>query len=80
MARAPTYGYDANGDVTSIVTYDANGNVTSSLAYTYNASGQPVTVISQNGTWTYGYNAAGELTSARLRLDQCVDPRSEPDL
>ncbi len=58
------YSYDALGNVTEIQTKAADGSVTSQLDYTYNAGSQPVTETSLDGTWTYTYDAAGQITNA----------------
>ena len=59
-----SYSYDATGNVTQIQTKTADGSVTSQLDYTYDADARPVTVTSLDGTWTYSYDAEGELTRA----------------
>jgi RHS repeat-associated protein len=59
-----SYAYDAKGDVTQIVTKAADGSVTSDLDYTYDSDGNPITVASQDGTWTYAYDASGQLMHA----------------
>ena len=58
------YTYDADGNVTEILTKAADGTVTSQLNYIYNADGQAITAASLDGTWTYTYDVAGQLTNA----------------
>ena len=58
------YAYDALGNVIQIQTKAADGSVTSQLGYTYDTDSRPVTVTSLDGTWTYSYDAKGELTHA----------------
>ena len=62
--QTTAYQYDANGDVTQILVKDATGKTTSELDYSYDADGRPVSVKSLDGTWTYGYDANGQLTHA----------------
>lgn len=58
------YGYDMAGQQTSVVNYAAGGAITSRYDYTYDALGRRRTLHTLDGDWTYGYDAAGRLTSA----------------
>jgi len=62
--QTTSYTYDADGNVTQILTKAADGTVTSQLNYTYNADGHPIAATSLDGTWTYTYDASGQLTNA----------------
>ena len=57
------YTYDKDGRVTDIVNLAPGGAVQSSYAYTYNLQGLPIMMTTQAGTFTYGYDADGQLTS-----------------
>jgi RHS repeat-associated protein len=72
-----TYSYDAAGDVTQIVNYAADGSVSESFAYTYDANSRPVTVATLDGTWTYGYDAVGELTHAVFQSTNSAIPNQD---
>ncbi len=60
------YTYDSLGNVTQIETVAADGSLTSQLDYTYDVDSRPITATSLDGTWTYTYDAAGQLTHAVL--------------
>jgi RHS repeat-associated protein len=62
--QTTSYAYDADGNVTQILTQAADGTVTSDLTYTYDADGRPVTATSLDGTWSYTYDASSQLTNA----------------
>ncbi|HZN66903.1 MAG TPA: RHS repeat-associated core domain-containing protein [Tepidisphaeraceae bacterium] len=59
-----TYGYDAAGNVLSIENWRSAGVVNSRFAYTYDARGRRTTAAVPDGTWTYRYDPAGQLTGA----------------
>jgi RHS repeat-associated protein len=59
-----TYGYDAAGDTTSVVNYGPSGAVNSSFTYVYNALGLCSSETTSQGSWSYTYDADGELTQA----------------
>ena len=59
------YTYDADGNVLSIVNLAPNGSTQSSYVYTYNNQNLPVTMTTSAGTFTYGYDADGQLTSVQ---------------
>lgn len=62
--QTTSYTYDALGNITQIQTLEANSNVTSQIEYTYDGDSRPITATSQDGTWSYSYDAEGELTHA----------------
>jgi RHS repeat-associated protein len=57
------YSYDAAGNVTRIVNKAMDGSVQSEYDYTYNDQGLAATETTPTGTFTYGYDADGQLTS-----------------
>jgi RHS repeat-associated protein len=60
------YAYDLAGNLRSLINYAPGGSVNSYFDYTYDAQGLRTTMTTLQGSTTYGYNAAGELTSAIL--------------
>ncbi len=60
------FGYDLDGDLTSIVNYEPGGTVLSSYDYAYNDLGLPDSGATLDGTTTYGYDATDQLTSVDL--------------
>lgn len=59
LGAATVYGFDANGNVTSIV--DASGTV----SFTFDGNGMITSEVDQDGrTTTYSYDPAGRLTGA----------------
>jgi RHS repeat-associated protein len=59
------YTYDSDGDVLSITNYAPDHMTVNSYDdYTYDALGNVLTDTSQNGEWTYSYDADSELTAA----------------
>ncbi len=67
-----TYTYDPAGNVQSVVNHGprpapaVDGPVNSRFDYTYDSNGRVLTETTLSGTTTYGYDAAGQLTSASL--------------
>jgi len=59
-----TYTYDADGNVLDLVNYAPDGSINSSFIYTYNNLGLETNETTLDGTWTYTYDAIGELTHA----------------
>lgn len=59
-----TYQYDANSRLTHVINYSPAGAVNSRFDDTYNSLGLKATEANLNGTWTYTYDADGELTQA----------------
>ncbi|MCI4661016.1 MAG: Ig-like domain-containing protein [Neomegalonema sp.] len=60
------FTYDDAGRLTRIENQAPDESINSFNAYTYDAAGQRVSNETQDGTWTYGYDAIGQLTSAEF--------------
>lgn len=58
------YSYDLAGQLLSIENFAPDGTVNSSSIYEYDSLGRQTSLTSLDGTWTYGYDATGQLTSA----------------
>jgi RHS repeat-associated protein len=69
---ATDYTYDGDSDVTSIVNLAPGGSVQSSYVYTYNNMGLPVTMTTAGGTFTYGYDGNGQLTSVTTPTGETI--------
>ena len=63
-----TYAYSATGQIAQIIDFDDGGNAVGRLAYAYDAGSRVVTASTLDGDWTYGYDAAGQLTHAVFEL------------
>ena len=59
-----TYTYDKDGNVLDLVNYAPDGSINSSFIYTYNDLGLETSETTLDGTWTYSYDADGQLTHA----------------
>ncbi len=59
-----TYQYDADGNVLQLVNYAPGGAVNSQFSYSYNALGLETTETTLDGTWSYSYDADGQLDQA----------------
>ena len=59
------YSYDADGRTTGIANYAPDGSVQSFNDYTYNAQSLPIIMTTVAGTFRYGYDADGQLTSVQ---------------
>src|SRR5262249_16450350 len=59
-----TYQYDADGNVKDLINYAPDNSVNSRFDYTYNALGLETTETTLDGTWTYTYDADGQLIHA----------------
>ena len=71
------FSYDDAGRLTRIENQAPNTSINSFNAYTYDAAGQRVTNETQDGTWTYGYDAIGQLTSANfVSINPNIDDKS----
>jgi RHS repeat-associated protein/uncharacterized repeat protein (TIGR01451 family) len=57
-----TYTYDPAGNLLHLVNY-SGGAVNSRFDYTYDAAGRRIGMGTLAGTWSYGYDANGQLTS-----------------
>jgi YD repeat-containing protein len=73
-----TYSYFDGGALEEIA-YDRSGTGISGYAWTYDNVGRVSTFTAPEGTFTYGYDGRGQLTSAAFTLpDTTSDPnRSE---
>ena len=69
-----TYAYDPDGNVLHLINSAPGGAVNSQFDYTYNTLGEETTETTLDGTWTYGYDADGQLTSAVFAVNS-----SNPD-
>lgn len=58
-----TYDYDGAGWLIHLVNCDPSGTAISRFDYTYDASGRRATMTTLDGTFTYGYDSLGQLTS-----------------
>jgi RHS repeat-associated protein len=57
------YVYDSAGQVTRLLNLRADGSILSRFDYTYDASGLQSSMTTLDGTFTYGYDPLGQLTS-----------------
>jgi len=72
-----TFTYDAANRLTEIVNAQGDGTVNSFYRYTYDSAGQRVAMESHDGTWTYGYDAIGQLTSAEfVSINPLIEDKS----
>ena len=58
------YSYTLSGNTESITHYDADGEETSFFRYEYNEVGLRTAMTTEEGKWTYGYDAIGQLVQA----------------
>ncbi|WP_292995946.1 pre-peptidase C-terminal domain-containing protein [Nitrosomonas sp.] len=63
---ATTYSYDAAGRLREIINLDAHGSENSHYTYSYDSAGNRIGMETSEGTWAYGYDAVGQLTSAQF--------------
>ena len=61
-----TYQYDADGNLLDMINYAGDGTINSRFDYTYNPLGQAATMATLDGTWTYSYDADGQLVHAEF--------------
>src|SRR5262249_7492798 len=59
-----TYDYDKGGELLSLINHAPAGSINSSFVYTYNDLGLRTSETTIDGTWTFTYDAIGELTRA----------------
>jgi RHS repeat-associated protein len=59
-----TYEYAETGQIKHLINYSPSSSVSSRFDYTYDSLGRTVTEATLDGTWTYNYDAVGELTHA----------------
>ncbi|TXI40681.1 MAG: hypothetical protein E6Q59_03200 [Nitrosomonas sp.] len=63
---ATTYDYDIAGRLKQITNFDADSNESSYYRYSYDSAGNRISMETTDGNWSYGYDAAGQLTSAHF--------------
>ncbi|TXI26293.1 MAG: hypothetical protein E6Q60_12835, partial [Nitrosomonas oligotropha] len=63
---ATTYSYDVAGRLKEIINWDAHGSENSHYTYSYDSAGNRIGMETSDGTWAYGYDATGQLTSAQF--------------
>jgi RHS repeat-associated protein len=56
------YEYDAAGQILHLINYNISGEVLSRFDYTYDLQGNPVSVNTLGGTYSYEYDSTGQLT------------------
>jgi RHS repeat-associated protein len=61
-----TYSYDSAGQLLKIGNYKADGTANSVFEYTYDNLGRQATAKTPDGTWSYTYDATGQLTEANF--------------
>lgn len=59
-----TYTYDLAGQLKSLINSQANGTVNSRFDYDYDRLGRRTEMVTLDGSWKYGYDLTGQLTSA----------------
>ena len=59
-----TYEYLPTGELESLVHFAPNGSINSRFDYTYDSLGRQESMTTIDGSWQYGYDAVGQLTSA----------------
>jgi RHS repeat-associated protein len=64
------YLYDADGNLLHVINYAGGTTVNSRFDYTYNPLGQVATMATLGGTWTYSYDATGQLVHAVFAPNQ----------
>ncbi len=58
------YTYDAAGELLDVVNYAPDGTINSRFDDTFDSLGRLITKATLDGTWTFTYDAVGELTHA----------------
>ncbi|MEM7806664.1 MAG: FG-GAP-like repeat-containing protein [Planctomycetota bacterium] len=74
------YTHDPSSRIESVTNRLADGTVASQFSYSYDASGRVLLVQGLDGTWTYGYDAAGQLVSADFVATQAGIDAGQQDL
>ncbi len=59
-----TYAYDADGNLLHVINHAPGGAINSEFDATYNLLNQMVTDTTPDGSWSYVYDAGGQLTRA----------------
>jgi RHS repeat-associated protein len=68
-----TYKYDAAGQLLEDINYAPNNSVNSSYKYTYDNLGRRSSMTTLEGTWQYGYDPTGQLTSVTLPTGRTIN-------
>ena len=68
-----TFGYDAVGQLLSLVNQAPGGAVNSRFDYTYDAEGHRTSVTTADGTTAYRYDLIGQLTQVALPGGRTID-------
>ena len=76
-ARSPRTVMTPAGNILSIQNFRSVGVPNSSFTYTYDSRDRAITANTPDGAWTYGYDAAGQLTQRHVRLDERADHQSK---
>ena len=58
------YTYDKKGTLSAIYNRSKDGGLNSFFEYTYDDNGNIASMKEKEGTWTYGYDALGQMTKA----------------
>ena len=58
------YGYDPAGRLNAITNYDGTDSITSFFQYSFDLAGRQIEAVTQDGTWDYTYDNAGQLVGA----------------
>ena len=61
-----TYTYDAGSNLLAIRNWRSAGQINSQFLYAYDKRGRRISATTSDGTWTYTYDPAGQLTGATL--------------
>src|SRR5579863_7247054 len=63
LGQSITKTYDADGNLTGVVWKNSGGTVVDTQSYTFDNDDEMLTAANDEGTYTFLYNAAGEVTS-----------------
>ena len=76
---ATTYTYDAVGNILLVVNLATGGGTQSQFVYAYDALGRRISAASADGTTSYQYDAAGQLTRVALPNGRTIDYSYDAD-
>ncbi len=57
-----TYEYDAAGQILHLINYNGSGSILSRFDYTYDLAGNPISMNTLEGIYSYQYDKIGQLT------------------